>query len=156
MVALQDRYRFLVIDADQQHRAVVFMVSQVVTEGLDLGNEVASPTAKGSGLDPLYDVFQEKTTICHPTPFAPGKNSNSLKVLWLDFHFPPLRVERKLSPHVASAAKQQGAPQRVPLFIRNQRTKHELLELLPVLMELFLVELVPQELSYDFRFSNVP
>ena len=55
-----------------------------------------------------------------------------------------------------AAAKQQGPAQSVTGLVRNVSSQHEVFELLAIVLELFLIELVLQELCYDFRFSNLP
>ena len=57
---------------------------------------------------------------------------------------------------MSTAAEQQGPAQRIGPFIRYVRSQNELLELLTVMVELFLIELVLQELRDNLCFSNVP
>ncbi len=65
-------------------------------------------------------------------------------------------IGRHLAPHVTAAAKQQCPAQCIGRFIREVGTQDEMFELLAVVVELFLIELVLQELRDDFRFSDVP
>jgi hypothetical protein len=57
---------------------------------------------------------------------------------------------------MTATAEQQGPAQGVSRLVRDLSPQDEVFELLAVLMELFLIELVLQELRDNFCFSNAP
>src|SRR3954467_1762859 len=111
MIAFQHSHGVLVVHSDEQDRAVVLVIPQVIAQRLDLGDEVPCSTSEGLALDALDDVFQQEAAVSNPPPLGSGKHPHAVEVLRLDLYFPPLRVSRQLSPHVAAATKQQSPAQ---------------------------------------------
>src|SRR5919108_6484179 len=124
MIALEDDERMTLIDPDEQHRAVVILLAQPVTQGLDLGDKIANAAAEVIRTDAASDLGQPEIAVADLAPVGAGEDANAFYVCRFQADAPPFRIGRQLAPHVSTAAEQQRAAHGVLQLVSEIRVEH--------------------------------
>jgi hypothetical protein len=154
VIALENGQGVVLVDADEHHGAIVFADAQAIAQGLNFGDEAAGLAAEALSFYALNNVAEQKTTVRNFAPLSAGEDADFLQVFGFNLDLPPLGIRRKFTPHVSATAEEKRAPDGVLTLVAGVGVEHERFEALAVMVELALVELILQEVVYDFVFGD--
>src|SRR5438128_10018314 len=102
MIPFQDSQRMLLVDADEQHGAVVWLRLKLTAQRFDPPDERGRAIVEMAAADTLRDLLQGEAIVSDLAPVGAREDADVPQVGGLYLDFPPLRLRRQLAQHVAA------------------------------------------------------